>query len=78
MGGWVVLGVGLEGVREEFGLTCLISVHDTAMEIERHGKRSNDDLLTTFNDLNESMNCELGILISVYIITCHPAKRRRT
>jgi hypothetical protein len=55
-----------------------ISVHATAMEIERHGEISNHDLLTTVDDLNESMDCELGILISVYIITCHPAERRRT
>jgi hypothetical protein len=72
------------GVGNGFGgvwsacLACLITVHDTAVEIERHGKRSNHDLLTTFNDLNESMDCELGILISVYSITCHPAKRHRT
>lgn len=38
----------------------------------KDGKESSTATKLT-NDLNESMNSELGILISVYIITCHPA-----
>jgi hypothetical protein len=61
------------------GRLCSISVHDTAMEIERRTEREAIAICRAhFNDLNESMNCELGILMSVYIITCHPAERRRT
>ena len=78
--GWGT-GVGVLGSGSSW-IVFLMGVYDTAAGSERRTK-SNYDLLeditlTKLNEYTVGMNSELGILISVYSITCRPAQRRRT